>query len=275
MRPILLKIFLSWYSLSLKRLEFLLGEKKWSKELGLGQRLKSIGTKELPSSLFPALMGAGASLLDEDDYQHFLQLDDYQLQQYWLRRVPKNELPDLIERATYLSDAQRMNFLHMIRESSSRAGCRSRELLRIKQKSSDRLPDESTSTTTLLLSNSQIESQEEDQAQQEQQDLKSIVNSQRMQYTGVLVELRMIDVGIDFFLADLGEIFQGQIKRVNLSKNRSLSGNILAFKQAFSLHELCLEDTACHGGKCRPFSISMHEKVYNALYSHCEIYFPN
>ena len=46
-------------------------------------------------------MGAGASLLDEDDYQHFLQLNDYQLQQYWLRRVPKNELPDLIERATY------------------------------------------------------------------------------------------------------------------------------------------------------------------------------
>ena len=66
-------------------------------------------------------MGAGASLLHEDDYRHFLELGPV-VQQEWLRRIPRKEMPELQERTHDLPAAVRINLLALVRETSSRSG---------------------------------------------------------------------------------------------------------------------------------------------------------
>jgi hypothetical protein len=222
-------------------------------------------------------MGAGASLLHDDDYKQFLTLSTVD-QQFWLRSVPPNEMDDLRERTMSIPSIDCIQLLSLIRESVSR-GC---SLEKNKNPHpSIGLMDEGRLAEKFITSYSKEDENEifnmkfqefkggrfnisEMSAKIRNQDLnvgalqsietddpiellQSMVELQRDHGTRLIQNLVLINIGIDFSLYDLFHALHPTLMSLNLSRNATLHGDLAQLSTCSGLVDLCLEGTRVGG----------------------------
>eukprot|EP00614_Pseudopedinella_elastica_P030245 CAMPEP_0172635902 /NCGR_PEP_ID=MMETSP1068-20121228/201520_1 /TAXON_ID=35684 /ORGANISM="Pseudopedinella elastica, Strain CCMP716" /LENGTH=308 /DNA_ID=CAMNT_0013448235 /DNA_START=180 /DNA_END=1103 /DNA_ORIENTATION=- len=177
-------------------------------------------------------MGAGASLLHEEDYEHFLELGP--VEQYkWLRKIPKGEVAELMERTKVLDSHDRINILKLLRQSNLRG---------LVVSVSDEIEAEAEWGV-----DSDEESEPEPLFVLGNEILVDLVDRQKDQFSGNVTVLQLVSIGLEFNLRELSSVLTPNLRTLNLSRNQQLSGDISQLAACAALFEVCLEGTAVKG----------------------------
>jgi hypothetical protein len=208
-------------------------------------------------------MGSGASQLHEDDYKHFLDLAPM-AQQQWLRQIPRKEIPELIDRASFMSKEDQHLLLNSVRDLKSRSsssllansgalvvsnpalsskissmGSGAPESLQSSHKTSK-------SSRTSKVGKFQVESGSAIVASNKTEILNTMIEAQFDHFKGVDT-LSLVDLGFEFSVDDISKVFSPLLSCINLSRNSKLTGNLSSFQPCTKLIEICLEGTGIVG----------------------------
>jgi len=185
-------------------------------------------------------MGSGASSLHEEEYSMFLELQP-STQQYWLRKIPPDELLQLQERTYDLPPAVRIPLLQMVRDVTSRGGSRP-----VTRDSLLSVPSQESPEQVLVTESKQKANKAAEDERMEL--LNGMIDAQRGEQAGKnVVALKLVDVGLNFDLSEIQLVLSPFIKQLNLCRNGTLSGDLRLLAGCVDLTDLCLEGTKVRG----------------------------
>jgi hypothetical protein len=147
-----------------------------------------------------------------------------------------------VERTQNFSQQEQLTFLSLIRDSVSRGGSRGGS---VAAGSPALPPAQPVLAGRDAGSNNEVVVARRNAARRK--DLKELVDMQKQQYTGILVELTLIDCGIEFDLMDLRGALGPATTTLNLTNNMEMTGNLAILSDCHSLHYISLERTRATG----------------------------